>query len=251
MLAELLAARIADADGPADAHAALARLDGRLRRAAHDEIDVYVDYSGTIWATLMQRTQLPRGSRARARRGHASSCATSTAIRGRRGARLREHLRARRCAPTHARELGIAAHQPARPARRAARDRRRLRVLPAPGVAALQRSYGLRLPAERSMDSSLMYQAVAQGEVDVITAFSTDGRIAAQDIALLEDDRGVIPPYDALVLVGPRAARERPAAARRAREPRRRDRRHPDASHEPGRRSGEPRPGRRRAGVPA
>ena len=55
-----------------------------------------------------------------------------------------------------------------------------------------------------------MYQAVAQGEVDVITAFSTDGRIAAQDIALLEDDRGAIPPYDALVLVGPRAAREQP-----------------------------------------
>jgi osmoprotectant transport system permease protein len=55
-----------------------------------------------------------------------------------------------------------------------------------------------------------MYQAVAQGQVDVITAFSTDGRIAAEGITLLEDDRGAIPPYDAIVLVGPRLAREHP-----------------------------------------
>ncbi len=58
------------------------------------------------------------------------------------------------------------------------------------------------------MDSSLMYQAVAAQEVDVISAFSTDGRIVAFGLRLLEDDLGIIPPYDALVLVGSRAARE-------------------------------------------
>ena len=60
------------------------------------------------------------------------------------------------------------------------------------------------------MDSSLMYQAVAAGEVDVISAFSTDGRIAAYDIVLLEDDRGVIPPYSAIILVSPLLATELP-----------------------------------------
>ena len=35
------------------------------------------------------------------------------------------------------------------------------------------------------MDSSLMYAAVQTGEVDVITAFSTDGRIPAFDLQLL------------------------------------------------------------------
>ena len=44
----------------------------------------------------------------------------------------------------------------------------------------------------------------------MISAYSTDGRIAAQDVVLLEDDRGVIPPYDAIVLAGARFARERP-----------------------------------------
>ena len=39
-----------------------------------------------------------------------------------------------------------------------------------------------------------MLQAVANGQVDVISAFSTDGRIAALDLVLLEDERQAIPP---------------------------------------------------------
>jgi osmoprotectant transport system permease protein len=57
-----------------------------------------------------------------------------------------------------------------------------------------------------------MYQAVASAEVDVISAFSTDGRITALDLRALVDDRGVIPPYDAIVLVGPGLVERAPAA---------------------------------------
>ena len=46
-----------------------------------------------------------------------------------------------------------------------------------------------------------MYAAVAAGEVDVVSAFSTDGRIAAFDLVVLEDTRGALPPYDAVVLL--------------------------------------------------
>ncbi len=76
--------------------------------------------------------------------------------------------------------------------------------------AAIRDTYGLRFRSKRSMDASLMYQAVAAGEVDVISAFSTDGRIEAFDIVLLEDERGVIPPYDAMILVSQRVARDLP-----------------------------------------
>ena len=76
--------------------------------------------------------------------------------------------------------------------------------------AALERAYGLAFRAQRTMDPSLMYQALAAGQVDVISAYSTDGRLAAQDVVLLADERGVIPPYDAIVLAGERFARERP-----------------------------------------
>jgi osmoprotectant transport system permease protein len=79
-----------------------------------------------------------------------------------------------------------------------------------PEWKAVEAAYGLRFRAQRSMDSSLMYEALARGEVDVISAFSTDGRLAALDLVVLADDRGAIPPYDAVVLASARIAREAP-----------------------------------------
>jgi osmoprotectant transport system permease protein len=61
--------------------------------------------------------------------------------------------------------------------------------------------YDLDFAEKRVMDPSLLYAAVAGSQVDVITAYSSDGRIAAYDLITLEDDRGAIPPYDAVVLV--------------------------------------------------
>ena len=51
-----------------------------------------------------------------------------------------------------------------------------------------------------------MYEAVTSGEVDVISAFTSDGRIAANDLVVLGDPRGVILPYDAIVLVAAKRA---------------------------------------------
>jgi osmoprotectant transport system permease protein len=64
------------------------------------------------------------------------------------------------------------------------------------------------------MDAALMYQAVAAGEVDVISAYSTDGRIASLGLSVVTDDRGVIPPYDAIVLASPDLVRDRPEVIR-------------------------------------
>lgn len=70
--------------------------------------------------------------------------------------------------------------------------------------------YELEFQELVTMDSTLMYSAVATGDVDVITAFSTDGRIPAFDLALLEDTRGAFPPYDALILIGRHALARMP-----------------------------------------
>ncbi|MGB5086716.1 MAG: glycine betaine ABC transporter substrate-binding protein [Methylocystis silviterrae] len=42
--------------------------------------------------------------------------------------------------------------------------------------------------------------------MDVISAFSSDGRINANDLVVLEDPRRAIAPYDALLLIAPRRA---------------------------------------------
>jgi osmoprotectant transport system permease protein len=73
----------------------------------------------------------------------------------------------------------------------------------------LRKIYGLASMQTRGMDSTFMYDAVDRGEVDVITAYSTDGRIAAFDLVTLDDPKQAFPPYDALILLSPRAARNR------------------------------------------
>jgi osmoprotectant transport system permease protein len=79
---------------------------------------------------------------------------------------------------------------------------------------AIQESYGLSFREQRSMDPSLMYEAVANRQVDLIGAFSTDGRITALDLVVLEDERHAIPPYDAVILASSRLTREHPDAVR-------------------------------------
>jgi osmoprotectant transport system permease protein len=51
------------------------------------------------------------------------------------------------------------------------------------------------------MDPGLMYRALADGTVNVIDGFATDGRIPAYNLVTLEDDKGFFPPYYAAPLV--------------------------------------------------
>ncbi len=48
---------------------------------------------------------------------------------------------------------------------------------------------------EMALDPGLRYNAVAEGKVDLIDAFSTDGKILAYDLKILEDDKQFFPPY--------------------------------------------------------
>jgi osmoprotectant transport system permease protein len=53
-----------------------------------------------------------------------------------------------------------------------------------------------------------MYRALGSGEADVISAFSSDGRIAADDLVVLGDPKGALPPYDAVLLIAPGRAED-------------------------------------------
>ena len=56
------------------------------------------------------------------------------------------------------------------------------------------------------MDHALMYAAIDANRIDVVTAYSTDGRIAAHDLVILKDPKQALPPYDAVLLLSPQAA---------------------------------------------
>jgi len=72
-----------------------------------------------------------------------------------------------------------------------------------PEWAAVKRAYPLDFKSTQGYEPTFMYRALASGEVDVITAFSSDGRIAANGFVTLSDPKGAIPNYDAVIMVSP------------------------------------------------
>ncbi len=69
------------------------------------------------------------------------------------------------------------------------------------GFTGLRTVYGLEFGRTADLDPGLMYTALADGQVDVICAFATDGRIAAYKLRILDDDRSFFPPYDAAPVI--------------------------------------------------
>lgn len=168
-------------------------------------VDVYIDYSGTLWANEMKRTDIPAPAQVLdelTRWLAAERRITSL------GALGFENTYALVMRDDAARRLGVTsiddliAHAP----RLALGSDYEL--LGRPEWARLRDTYPIEFASQRSFDPTLMYPAVVQGDVDVITAFSTDGRIPAFGLRVLADPRRGFPPYDAVLLAGPRASRD-------------------------------------------
>jgi osmoprotectant transport system permease protein len=80
------------------------------------------------------------------------------------------------------------------------------------GLPGLSKAYGLRLADVRALLPAVKYRALADGKVDVIDGYSTDGLLARYDLVVLTDDRGFFPPYEAAPLVSGALARRAPGA---------------------------------------
>jgi osmoprotectant transport system permease protein len=80
------------------------------------------------------------------------------------------------------------------------------------GLEGLRPAYGFAFRDVRSLLQAVKYQALAEGAVDVIDGYSTDGQVARYDLVVLEDDRAFFPAYEAAPLVGARLADTRPEA---------------------------------------
>ena len=75
-----------------------------------------------------------------------------------------------------------------------------------PEWISVRDTYGIDRP-ETTFDTTLMYTAVDERQVDLITAYTSDGRIAHFDLLVLEDPRNAMLPYDGFLLASAEAAR--------------------------------------------
>jgi osmoprotectant transport system permease protein len=202
ILAELISDRLASE------HVAVARKEGlgsavAFRALAGSDIDVYVDYSGTLWANVLGRNDTPASA--------VMLRELTAALKERFGVVLLgplgfENAYALAMRPERAAALGVTTI--ADLARHAGEltfgsD---LEFLSRPEWSALRDAYGLAFRAQRSYTPTFMYRALDSGDVDVITAFSSDGRIAAQGLVVLADPMHALPSYDAVLLLSPRRA---------------------------------------------
>jgi osmoprotectant transport system permease protein len=183
-----------------------------FRALANNDIDAYVDYSGTVWANVMRRKVWPPRAQMVQEMRSALRQDPGVLLLGALGFENAYALRRDRAETLGIRTItDLAQHAPelalggdfeffSRPEWRALRER-----------------YGLNFRELRQFQPTFMYRALASRQVDVISAFSSDGRIAADNLVVLEDPLHVIPPYDAIVLISP--ARSSDPVLRKALEP--------------------------------
>lgn len=169
------------------------------------DVDVYVDYAGTIWTNAMKRADAPPRD--------AMLSGIDQWLQKRTGARVLgslgfENAYALAMRGAAAREAGIASIADlagAAPGLRLAAD---LEFLDRPEWRTIRDAYGLRFADQRAYSPTFMYRALAGGQADVISAFSSDGRIAADGLVVLADPKRAVPSYDALLLANGTRARD-------------------------------------------
>ncbi len=79
------------------------------------------------------------------------------------------------------------------------------------GYPLFREHYGFAFGQVTDLDPGLMYSAIYENEVDLISAFATDGRILEYNLQVLEDDKSFFPPYDAAPVVRNDALKRFPA----------------------------------------
>ncbi len=200
ILAELMAERL-EAAGQRTARKEGLGSAVIFRALASGDIDAYVDYSGTLWTNMLGRSDSVSRE--------TMLDELTTILREKYGVTVLgalgfENAYALAMKPARAAASGIATIADLAPQASRLRLGSDLEFLSRPEWAALKRAYGLNFAEEKSYNPTFMYRAIADGSVDVISAFSSDGRIAADNLLVLADPKRAIPAYDAVILISPR-----------------------------------------------
>ena len=173
---------------------------------AKNTVDVYVDYTGTLWSTVLKEEE------------PISRAAMRVAVAGRLydeygivslGSLGFENTYAMVVQAEQAVGRGLRSIADLSPLAGQLRIGGDPEFFGRPEWERVRALYGLTGIEQVGMDSTFMYQAVADGQVDVAAGFSTDGRIDAFQLAVLDDPDEAFPPYDAVLLLSPEAASNR------------------------------------------
>jgi len=82
------------------------------------------------------------------------------------------------------------------------------------GYPGLATAYGLDLVNTRTVEHALAYEAIQSGAIDLMDAYSTDGKLLRFRVRVLEDDRRFFPPYNAAPMVRGATLRRHPEIQR-------------------------------------
>ncbi|MCY8797160.1 osmoprotectant ABC transporter substrate-binding lipoprotein OpuCC [Bacillus inaquosorum] len=78
------------------------------------------------------------------------------------------------------------------------------------GYKGFVSTYGFEFGTTYPMQIGLVYDAVKNGKMDAVLAYSTDGRIKAYDLKILKDDKRFFPPYDCSPVIPEKVLKEHP-----------------------------------------
>jgi osmoprotectant transport system permease protein len=212
VLNDLLARRLRDAGFRPDQRVGMS--EGiQIEALRHNQIDCMVNYSGNIWTLVMKRKDflgrqatIDEITRYLAEKDGIVCLgslgfedAYGFALPARRAERLNVH----------------SLDDLARLARERAKEGRKLKIggdtqfFLRPEWTRVKEAYGFKESDLETMpmDQTFMYGAADSEQVDVIVAYTSDGRMTYYHLEVLDDPERALPPYDAILLLSPEAAR--------------------------------------------
>ncbi len=209
ILMELISRRLAAAGLPVETKDGMGST-VVFRALGTGEVDCYVDYTGTIWANQMKQVEVTSPAEILV------DVATY----------LKQQFNVISLGPLGFSNDYVFAMRP--------QDAQRLKIRDLNDLAqqsdqlrfgadieffgrqdwlSVRDAYGLTIEESRrrTMEPTLMYQGLDNGSFDVIVAFRTDGRTLK--LTVLDDPLRALPPYDGILMVSRRMARNRKAMA--------------------------------------
>ena len=170
---------------------------------ASSEIDISVDYTGTIWTNNLKRDDNPGREAMFAEIKRWEREENGVRVLGRLGF---ENAYAFAMRTDRARELGAETLDDLVPVGGRLTVGGDPEFFERPEWVSVSEAYGLTFGETRNFSPTFMFNALRSGEADVISAYTSDGRLAGGDYVILDDPKEALPSYDAMIMMSPRIA---------------------------------------------